>query len=116
MRHVRLKTDTSKVLRYGDVAAGGLGSFDTALYEEVNGAPPPGFSLIQSKSAATILVALRELFTSQTVAVRYQFSAAMAQVATALEQDDTELAQYIITQTAVPTELESVKTLMLAEF
>jgi hypothetical protein len=57
--------------------------------------------------------ALRLAWVSLPVAVRAQFSALYAAVNLALDQDDKELAAYLVGQAAVPEELQAAKDQLL---
>lgn len=109
------RLDTPTVLKaWGYVEAGGLGTFDPAIYQEVEGALPQGHSF-ESEPATPQqrLGQLGNLFKTLPLATQYSFRQTMAEVATAAQGNNLPLMAYIVDQTSVPPELETIKQTML---
>jgi hypothetical protein len=80
-------------------------------------APPP------PKSAQSILLEMRQLFTGQPLPVQYEFRQVVAEVQAAAESDNIALMRYMIEQmdfshakTINPTQGETFRTLFLKCF
>lgn len=113
MRYIRRKDNPAKVVAFGFVAPGGLGSFDPDVFEEVEGELPGNF---EQEAPPSLTSSLNKAFMALPVEVRAQFYMVKAAVKAALESDDTEAAKQIITELNVDPSLQSVKTTMLGLF
>jgi hypothetical protein len=117
MRYIRKKNDILKIKAFGMVPAGGLGSFDTATYEEVEGELPANWQLeIPQITGDDLLLQLRSVFRSLSVTQQYNFRQTMSEVVTAAQGDNIPLMRYIIEQVALPPEMESLRSALLATF
>jgi hypothetical protein len=113
MRYIRRKENHLMIKAFGFTSAGGLGDFDTQVYEEVEGDLPQGF---QMEVLDSLNAQLDDIFMNLPPEIRAVFYQQKAAVKIALESQDVEAAQLIILGTTVPEELESVKQELLSVF
>lgn len=117
MHYIRRKDNTLMIKAFGMVAAGGLGTFDTSLYEEVEGELPTHWQLeAPPLSGEELLVQLRALFRGLSVQEQYGFRQTMAEVVSAAQGNNIPLMRYIIEQVTLPANMESLRASLLAVF
>jgi hypothetical protein len=113
MRYIRRKDDPLKVIASGEVGLGGLGAFDTDIYEEIEGELPEGFIFETPK---TLPQRLNDIFNAQAPEVRAQFGPLKASVKIFFDEGDTLAVLATINGAQVSEALQPVKDQMLALF
>jgi hypothetical protein len=117
MRYIRRKNNILIIKAFGMVGAGGLGTFDANLYEEIEGALPANFQLEPpALSGEDLLLQLRAQFRGLSVEQQYGFRQTMSEVVAAAQGDNILLMRYIIQQVALPASMESLRVSLLAVF
>lgn len=116
--YIRRKDNPLKILAWAHTTAPGqVRTFESDIYEEVEGELPDGYSLEpKPKTADDLLNELGGVFQSADLSVQYAFLQPMAGVSAAAKGGNVPLMRYIIEQTDVPEELEPFKQSMLAVF
>ena len=114
MRYIRRKDDPTVVKASGYVPPGGLGEFDEAVYEEIEGRPPEGYTTEPPEKS--LPERLNEKFKTLPVDVRATFYTLKAAVKIALDEGDTDAAKRVIEMAPVTADLEAARDAMLQEF
>ena len=119
MRVIRRKDDPTVIKRFAALVTGSLGSFDTAIYEEVelHEGLPENFTLEpEPKTGQVILDELRQLFQGTPIEKQYALRQGMAEVVAAAQGNNIPLMKFIIENFTLPPEDEAIRQLMLDVF
>lgn len=114
MRYIRQKDNPLFIKAYGFVDPGGLGQFDTELFEEAAGELPEGWQ--PALAQPTLAQKLDTVFMGLPTEIRAQFYLQKAAVKMALDSNDVNAAQYMIENIEVSPSLLSVKIELISVF
>lgn len=93
MRYIRRIDNPLKILRSGYVASGGLGAFDEAVYEEVEGDLPEGW---EPEVILSLEDRVKAAFSALDISLQIKFAAEIMQAAFFFERENLPMVAVVM--------------------